>query len=154
MHDERAGRRAPRCHRPRWINLRRDIVELFMEAQEPLVTSLRTTRAQSDEYKSFMTKRLGFNKYASKLEHPTVRELRLRDPIKFRPKRLEAAFSCTHCSSVFQTVKAQRAHIIRVHGKEAYVSVKELRERAGTPRAIIYDGSALQAQMLKKSGWL
>lgn len=144
-----AGRCVPR--RPQWVNLQRDILELFCEAQSRVVEDARTIRARIHEYYAYMSK-VGFN-HKERMQFPSVEIMRIRNSRVWNAARPEPEYPCPFCE-VWNHTKAQRSqHIIHRHGgKDALDEAKDLVlvKASGIPNAVVYRG----AESLKKAGWI
>ena len=129
---------ARKVHRPRWINLHKDILELFVEAQQYLVEKAHSRHGQIRAHSALMV-RPGFNT-KERVQYPSVEVMRIRHRKEWKPKREEPMLPCSVCSVYLHTPAQRQAHIISHHGKDAWSKAKDqdLIEKSGFSNAIVY----------------
>lgn len=145
------GARRRVSRKPRWINLQRDILELFCEAQNSVAEDARNVRAQLHEYRAYMS-RAGFNgKERERLSSLEV--VRSRNTKVWRPVRPEPEYPCPFCDIWSHTGAQRTQHIIYHHGGKAMLDEArdiEMISDSSFPNAVVYEG----AESLKKAGWI
>lgn len=148
MLKKQVGTGAPQYRKPQWKNLREDIVDLFLEAQQFVSEDARTIRARIHAYRSYLRKQ-GFNDFDGMVPPCFYARQRARythhkiEPLK--PPN-DSSLECKTCGFKAHT-RSQLINHNYIHHKE-----QSCKPKPNEP--VVFTGTSEQIEQLKKAGWL